>query len=82
MTIRAERGAGMGGEATLRRVERDVEEIRGLLGQLEEHLREARAAADVLADGDPTALADLDGTVDEMAHQIAALKAKTAAAGF
>ena len=79
---RAKRGAGMGGEATLRRVERDVEEIRGLLGQLEEHLREARAAADVLADGDPTALADLDGTVDEMARQIAALKAKTAAAGF
>ncbi len=67
---------------TLRGVHRDVEEIEGALGRLEEHVREARAAAEVLRDGDSAALGELDGTVDAMAQEIAALKSRTAGTGL
>ena len=45
------------------------------LDQLAERVREARAAAETIAEGDPTALAELDAEVDAMAEDIAALKA-------
>lgn len=45
------------------------------LDALAERVREARAAAETIAEGDPTALAELDAEVDAMAEQIAALKA-------
>jgi len=49
------------------------------LDQLAERVREARAAAETIADGDPTALAELDAEVDAMAADVAALKAMSAA---
>ena len=45
------------------------------LDQLAERVREARAAAETIAEGDPTALAELDVEVDAMAQDVAALKA-------
>lgn len=45
------------------------------LDRLAERVREARAAAETIAEGDPTALAELDAEVDAMAQDIAALKA-------
>ena len=45
------------------------------LDQLAERVREARAAAETIAEGDPTALAELDSEVDAMAEDVAALKA-------
>jgi hypothetical protein len=45
------------------------------LDALAERVREARAAAETIAEGDPTALAELDAEVDAMAQDIAALKA-------
>jgi hypothetical protein len=46
-----------------------------LLDSLAERVREARAAAETIADGDPTALAELDAEVEAMAADVAALKA-------
>ena len=45
------------------------------LDALAERVREARAAAETIAEGDPTALAELDAEVDAMAADVAALKA-------
>jgi hypothetical protein len=45
------------------------------LDALAERVREARAAAETIAEGDPTALAELDAEVDAMAQDVAALKA-------
>ena len=45
------------------------------LDQLAERVREARAAAETIAEGDPTAIAELDAEVDAMAADVAALKA-------
>jgi hypothetical protein len=44
---------------------------------LRRRLEEARAAAEVIADGDPSAMAELDAEVDAMAQDVAALKAMT-----
>ena len=44
---------------------------------LRRRVDEARAAAEVIADGDPSAMAELDAEVDAMAQDIAALKAMT-----
>lgn len=49
------------------------------LDRLAERVREARAAAETIAEGDPTALAELDAEVDAMAKDIAALKAISSA---
>ena len=48
------------------------------LASLRRHLDEAQAAADTIAEGDPTAMAELDAEVDAMAEDVAALKALTA----
>ena len=45
------------------------------LDALAARVREARAAAETIAEGDPTALAELDAEVDAMAADVAALKA-------
>jgi hypothetical protein len=60
----------------------DVTEIRAALTRIEEHVREAHAAAEVAEEGDPTALQELDGAVDAMAEELAALKAQTASGRF
>ena len=49
------------------------------LDALAERVREARAAAETIADGDPSALAELNAEVDGMAEDVAALKGMTAA---
>ena len=53
-------------------------EIVDRLESLQRRVEEARAAADVIAEGDPTAMAALAGEVDAMAEDVAALKALTA----
>jgi hypothetical protein len=51
-----------------------VERLDALAGRV----REARAAAETIAEGDPTAIAELDAEVDAMAADVAALKGMTA----
>lgn len=55
----------------------DVESIQAALGRLEEGLQEARAATEMLRDGDTTAMADLDAVIDAMAREIAEIKSRT-----
>jgi hypothetical protein len=52
-------------------------ELAETLDRLGRRVEEARAAAQVIADGDPTAMAELDAEVDAMAEDVAALKAMT-----
>jgi hypothetical protein len=47
------------------------------LEALSARIDEARAAAQTIADGDPSAMAELDAEVDLMAEDVAALKAMT-----
>jgi len=56
----------------------DVESIEAALRRLDEGLQEARAATELLRDGDTTAMADLDEVVDTMAREIAEIKGRTA----
>ncbi len=53
-------------------------EIVERLESLRRRVEEARAAADVIADGDPSAMAVLSTEIDAMAEDVAALKALTA----
>jgi predicted NBD/HSP70 family sugar kinase len=46
------------------------------------HLAEARAALALIEEGDPTALQELDATVDRLAATVADLKAQTAGGPF
>jgi len=55
----------------------DVEGIEAALGRLGEGLGEARAAVALLKEGDATALHELDGVVEAMASELAALKTQT-----
>lgn len=57
----------------------DVSGIDAALDAIDEGLQEARAAAQLIGDGDISAVADLDEVVDALALQIAELKAKTGA---
>jgi hypothetical protein len=57
----------------------DVSSIEAALGRIDEGLQEARAAAQLLRDGDYSAVGDLNEVVDQLALQIAELKAKTGA---
>lgn len=57
----------------------DVSSIEAVLGRLEEGLQEARAATQLLRDGDYSAIGDLNELVDALALEIAELKSKTAA---
>jgi hypothetical protein len=47
------------------------------LDALRARVDEARAAAETIADGDPSAMAELDAEVDAIAQDVAALKAMT-----
>ena len=57
----------------------EITEVRSRLESIAEHLREAQAAADVIAEGDPSAAAELESELDGMAEDIATLKAGVAA---
>ena len=47
------------------------------LETLRRRVDEAKAAAETIAEGDPSAMAELDAEVDGMAQDVAALKAMT-----
>jgi hypothetical protein len=55
----------------------DVAPIEDALERIGEGLQEARSAAELLREGDVTAMAELDAVVDAMAREIAELKTKT-----
>jgi hypothetical protein len=55
----------------------DVATIDAALQRIGEGLQEARSAAELLRDGDVTAMAELDAVVDAMALEIAELKTHT-----
>ena len=48
-----------------------------MLDRLASRVEEARAAADVIAEGDPSAMAELDAEVDAMSRDVAELKGMT-----
>ena len=52
-------------------------EIVTKLDAIARRIEEARAAAQVIADGDPSAMAELDAEVDAIAQDVAELKAMT-----
>ena len=52
-------------------------DISAKLDAIAARLEEARAAAQVIADGDPSAMTELDAEVDGMAAEIAELKSMT-----
>jgi len=52
-------------------------DISAKLDAIAARLEEARAAAQVIADGDPSAMSELDAEVDGMAAEIAELKSMT-----
>jgi hypothetical protein len=55
----------------------DVTQIEEALGRLEEGLSEARMAAEMMAEGDVSAVGDLNTVIDAMAREIAELKGRT-----
>ena len=55
----------------------DVSQIEEALGRLEESVSEARMAAEVMREGDISAVGDLNATIDAMALEIAELKGRT-----
>jgi hypothetical protein len=55
----------------------DVSSLEESLDRLEESLSEARLAAEVLREGDLSAVGDLNGVIDAMALEIAELKGRT-----
>ncbi len=55
----------------------DVTTIEAALGRIGAGLQEARAAAELLREGDVTAMAELDAVVDAMAREVAELKTQT-----
>jgi hypothetical protein len=54
-----------------------ADQLNGLLDRIEEQVKEARAITETAAEGDPTALDELTGPIEEMAIAIAALRATT-----
>jgi hypothetical protein len=57
----------------------DVSSIEAVLDRIDEGMQEARAATQMLRDGDYSAIADLNEVVDALAMELAELKAKTGA---
>jgi hypothetical protein len=53
----------------------EIDMIRERLDAIAAHLAECRAAAETMAEGDPSAAAELSAEVDAMAAEVAALKA-------
>ena len=56
----------------------EASDLMNRLDALAERVKEARAAAEVIAEGDMTATHDLDREIDGMAQDIAELKGITA----
>jgi len=54
-----------------------ADQLTGILDRIDEQVKEARAIAATAAEGDPTALDELTGPIEEMAVAIAALRATT-----
>ena len=54
-----------------------ADHLTGILDRIEEQLKQARAIAATAAEGDPTALDELTGPIEEMATAVAALRATT-----
>jgi len=54
-----------------------ADQLTGILDQIEEQVKEARAIAATAAEGDPTALDELTGPIEQMATAVAALRATT-----
>src|ERR1700748_60121 len=54
-----------------------ADQLTGILDRIEEPLKEARAITATAAGGDPPALAELTGPIEEMATAVAALRATT-----
>jgi hypothetical protein len=57
----------------------DVSSIETVLDRIDEGMQEARAATQMLKDGDYSAIADLNEVVDALAMELAELKSKTGA---
>jgi hypothetical protein len=51
------------------------------LDRIAVHVDEARAAVALIGEGDPSAMQELDATVDRLAAAVAELKGQTAAGG-
>ena len=54
-----------------------ADQLSGILDRIDEQVKEARAIAATAAEGDPTALDELTGPIEEMATAVAALRATT-----
>jgi hypothetical protein len=54
-----------------------ADQLSGFLDRIDDQVKEARAIAATAAEGDPTALDELTGPIEEMAVAIAALRAAT-----
>src|SRR5213592_1232810 len=54
-----------------------ADQLTGILDRIDEQVKEARAIAATAAEGDPTALDELTGPIEEMAVAVAALRATT-----
>ena len=54
----------------------DVASIQAALGRLEEGVSEARAATELMREGDVSAVGDLNEVIDAMALEIAELKGR------
>jgi len=57
----------------------EISEVRSRLESIADHLREAQAAADVIAEGDASAASELEAELDGMADDVATLKAGVSA---
>jgi hypothetical protein len=57
-----------------------ADQLTALLDRIDDQVKEARAIAATAAEGDPTALDELTGPIEEMAVAIAALRATTGVA--
>jgi predicted NBD/HSP70 family sugar kinase len=54
------------------------QDIATQLDRIDVHLDEARAAVALIEEGDPSAMQELDATVDRLAAAVAELKSQTA----
>ena len=57
------------------------EDLATQIDRIAVHVDEARAAVALIGDGDPSAMQELDATVDRLAAAVAELKGQTAAGG-
>ncbi len=58
------------------------QDIATQLDRIAAHLDEARAAVALIEEGDPSAMQELDGTVDRLAAAVAELKSQTGGSRF